>query len=85
MPKKGSLIAFEASVSTGLAVSGAAGVSGAVLQSVAGAAQLLFEADGEAACRIDAATEADIDALRQKLAVLGGSVKLVLKCLPEEV
>ena len=61
----------------------AAGVSGAVLQSVAGAAQLLFEADGEAACRIDAATEADIDALRQKLAVLGGSVKLAMKQLAE--
>ena len=61
----------------------AAGVSGAVLQSVAGAGQLLWEADGEAACRIDAATEADIDALRQKLAVLGGSVKLAMKQLAE--
>ena len=61
----------------------AAGVSGAVLQSVAGAGQLLWEADGEAACRIDAATEADINALRQKLAVLGGSVKLAMKQLAE--
>ena len=61
----------------------AAGVSGAVLQSVAGAGQLLWEADGEAACRIDAATEAEIDALRQKLAVLGGSVKLAMKQLTE--
>ena len=61
----------------------AAGVSGAVLQSVAGAGQLLWEADGEAACRIDAATEADIDALRRKLAVLGGSVKLAMKQLAE--
>ena len=61
----------------------AAGVSGAVLQSVAGAGQLLWEADGEAAYRIDAATEADIDALRQKLAVLGGSVKLAMKQLAE--
>ena len=60
-----------------------AGVSGAVLQSVAGAGQLLWEADGEAACRIDTATEADIDALRQKLAVLGGSVKLAMKQLAE--
>ena len=61
----------------------AAGVSGAVLQSVAGVGQLLWEADGEAACRIDAATEAEIDALRQKLAVLGGSVKLAMKQLTE--
>ena len=61
----------------------AAGVSGAVLQSVAGAGQLLWEADGEAAYRIDAATEADIDALRRKLAVLGGSVKLAMKQLAE--
>ena len=61
----------------------AAGVSGAVLQSVAGAGQLLWEADGEAACRIDAATEAEIDVLRQKLAVLGGSVKLAMKQLTE--
>ncbi|WP_307998948.1 homoserine dehydrogenase [uncultured Gemmiger sp.] len=60
-----------------------AGVSGAVLQSVAGAGQLLWEADGEAACRIDAATEVEIDALRQKLAVLGGSVKLAMKQLTE--
>ena len=61
----------------------AAGVSGAVLQSVAGVGQLLWEADGEAACRIDAATEAEINALRQKLAVLGGSVKLAMKQLTE--
>ena len=47
------------------------------------AGQLLWEADGEAACRIDAATEAEIDALRQKLAVLGGSVKLAMKQLTE--
>ena len=38
---------------------------------------------GEAACRIDVATEAEINALRQKLAVLGGSVKLAMKQLTE--
>ena len=54
-----------------------------LLSSVAGAGHVVFEADGEAAYRIDAATVAQMEEVRNKIQVLGGEVVLVLKQLAE--
>ena len=59
------------------------GVAAALLSSVAGAGHVVFEADGEAAYRIDAATVAQMEEVRNKIQVLGGEVALVLKQLAE--
>ena len=61
----------------------AAGVSAAVLAGVAGPGQTVLEADGQAAYRLDAATEAQIEELRQKLTVLNGTLQLAMKQLTE--
>ncbi len=57
------------------------GVAAALLPSVAGPGQVVFEQDGEAAYRIDAATTAQVEEIAAKVAVLGGQVRLVLKQL----
>lgn len=59
------------------------GVAAALLPSVAGAGQVVFEADGQAAYRIEAATVAQIEEIRAKVQVLGGEVALVLKQLAD--
>lgn len=59
------------------------GVAAALLPSVAGPGSLVFEHDGEAAYLIDAATAAQLDEVERKLAVLGGTVALRLKKLPD--
>lgn len=59
------------------------GVAAALLPSVAGPGSVVFEKDGEAAYLIDAATAADVAEVEKKLAVLGGTVALKLKKLPE--
>ena len=64
-------------------LSPAAGVSAAVLAGVAGPGQTVLEADGQAAYRLDAATEAQIEELRQKLTVLNGTLQLAMKQLTE--
>ena len=57
------------------------GVDAALLPTVCGAGSPVFAADGEAAYLITAATAAQVDAVEQKLAVLGGRVALRLKKL----
>ena len=57
------------------------GVDAALLPTVCGAGSPVFAADGEAAYLITAATAAQVDAVEQKLAVLGGRVALRLKLL----
>ena len=59
------------------------GVAAALLPNVAGPGQVVFEENGEAAYRIDAATAAQIEEIRAKVRVLGGDVALVLKQLAE--
>lgn len=59
------------------------GVAAALLPNVAGPGQVVFEENGEAAYRIEAATAAQIEEIRAKVAVLGGKVALVLKQLAD--
>ena len=59
------------------------GVAAALLPNVAGPGQVVFEENGEAAYRIEAATAAQIEEIRAKVAVLGGEVALVLKQLAD--
>ena len=59
------------------------GVSAALLPNVAGAGHTVFEADGQAAYLIDAATAAQIDEISKKIEVLGGKVELAMKKLAE--
>lgn len=59
------------------------GVAAALLPNVAGPGQVVFEESGEAAYRIEAATAAQIEEIRAKVAVLGGEVALVLKQLAD--
>lgn len=59
------------------------GVPAAVLPSVAGAGRLLFDRGDSAAYLMEAATAADLAAVRAKLDVLGGRLALVLRRLPE--
>ena len=61
----------------------ATGLSGAVLTSIAGPGSLVFENDGEAACLVNSANAAEMQALADKIALLGGHTALVLKKLPE--
>ena len=50
---------------------------------VAGAGHTVFEADGQAAYLIDAATAAQIEEISKKIEVLGGKVELAMKKLAE--
>ena len=59
------------------------GVSAALLPNVAGAGHTVFEADGQAAYLIDAATAAQIEEISKKIEVLGGKVELAMKKLAE--
>ena len=59
------------------------GVAAALLPSVAGAAHVVFEDNGEAAYLVDAATSADIAAVTEKIEVLGGKVALAMKKLED--
>lgn len=59
------------------------GVAAALLPNVAGPGQVVFEENGEATYRIEAATAAQIEEIRAKVAVLGGEVALVLKQLAD--
>lgn len=61
----------------------ATGLSGAVLSSIAGPGSLVFENDREAACMVQSASAAEMQALADKIALLGGHAALVLKKLPE--
>lgn len=61
----------------------ATGLSGAVLTSIAGPGSLVFENDGEAAFLVNSANAAEMQALADKIALLGGHTALVLKKLPE--
>lgn len=55
----------------------------ALLPNVAGAGHTVFEADGQAAYLIDAATAAQIEEISKKIEVLGGKVELAMKKLAE--
>ena len=57
-------------------------MSAALLPNVAGAGHTVFEADGQAAYLIDAATAAQIEEISKKIEVLGGKVELAMKKLP---
>ena len=57
------------------------GVPAAVLPAAAGQGRLVFDQDGECAYLIDRATAAEVDAVEQKLQVLGGQIALRLKML----
>ena len=59
------------------------GVSAALLPNVAGAGHTVFEADGQAAYLINAATAAQIEEISKKIEVLGGKVELAMKKLAE--
>ena len=57
------------------------GIPAAVLPAAAGQGRLVFDKDGECAYLIDRATAAEVDAVEQKLQVLGGQIALRLKML----
>ena len=59
------------------------GVAAALLPNVAGPGQVVFEENGEAAYRIEAATAAQVEEIRAKEAILGGEEDLVLKQLAD--